>query len=124
MNPDHAAHRHQEARSAAARAHGPDGRADPPARLTTDEGVKELARKPVGTGAYRFVEWVKDDRLVMEANRDWWGWEGKAAVGRPHRLEADPRRLRAASALEKGEVDIITNVPPDRMQASTAARRC
>jgi ABC-type transport system substrate-binding protein len=49
-----------------------------PARLTTDDGVKELARRPVGTGAYRFVEWVKDERLVMEANREWWGWEGKA----------------------------------------------
>jgi peptide/nickel transport system substrate-binding protein len=36
-----------------------------PARLTTDDGVKELARRPVGTGAYRFVEWVKDERLVM-----------------------------------------------------------
>ena len=30
-----------------------------PARQTTDEGVKELARRPVGTGAYRFVEWVE-----------------------------------------------------------------
>src|SRR4030095_16247973 len=49
-----------------------------PARLITDEGVKELARRSVGTGAYRFVEWVKDERLVMEANRDWWGWEGKS----------------------------------------------
>jgi len=48
-----------------------------PARQTTDEGVKELARRPVGTGAYRFVEWVKDERLVKEANRDWWGWEGR-----------------------------------------------
>jgi peptide/nickel transport system substrate-binding protein len=48
-----------------------------PARLTTDDGVKELARKPAGTGAYRFVERVKDERLAMEANRDWWGREGK-----------------------------------------------
>ncbi|MGH7416610.1 MAG: ABC transporter substrate-binding protein, partial [Candidatus Rokuibacteriota bacterium] len=30
-----------------------------PARYATDDGAKELARKPVGTGAYRFVEWVK-----------------------------------------------------------------
>jgi peptide/nickel transport system substrate-binding protein len=36
-----------------------------PARFASDEGVKELARKPIGSGAYRFVEWLKDDRLVM-----------------------------------------------------------
>jgi len=28
-----------------------------PARFASDEGARELARKPVGTGAYRFVEW-------------------------------------------------------------------
>ena len=87
-----------------------------PARLATDDGVKELARKPIGTGAYRFVEWVKDERLVMEANRDWWGWGGKApgvdrVVWKP--IPDDFPRL---VALEKGAVDIITNVPPDRSQ--------
>src|SRR5262245_15797306 len=30
-----------------------------PARFTTEAGAKDLARKPVGSGAYRFVEWVK-----------------------------------------------------------------
>jgi peptide/nickel transport system substrate-binding protein len=93
-----------------------------PARLTTDDGMKELARRPVGTGAYRFVEWVKDERLVMEANRDWWGWEGKAppidrVVWKP--IPDDFPRL---VALEKGEVDIITNVPPDRMKAVAEGR--
>jgi peptide/nickel transport system substrate-binding protein len=93
-----------------------------PARLTTDEGVKELARKPVGTGAYRFVEWVKDERLVMDANRDWWGWEGKPpsidrVVWKP--IPDDFPRL---VALEKGEVDIITNVPPDRIQGIADGR--
>ena len=73
-----------------------------PARLTTDDGVKELARRPVGSGAYRFVEWVKDERLVMEANRDWWGWEGKAPGDRPRGLEADPRRLPPAGRPREG----------------------
>jgi peptide/nickel transport system substrate-binding protein len=93
-----------------------------PARLTTDEGVKELARKPVGTGAYRFVEWVKDERLVMEANRDWWGWEGKAPAIERVIWKPIPDDFPRLVALEKGEVDIITNVPPDRIQAIADGR--
>src|SRR5207253_2994534 len=88
-----------------------------PARLTTDEGVKELARRPVGTGAYRFVEWVKDERLVMEANRDWWGWEGRPPAIDRVVWKPIPDDFPRIVALEKGEADIITNVPPDRLRA-------
>ena len=88
-----------------------------PARLTTDEGVKQLARRPVGTGAYKFVEWVKDERLVMEANRDWWGWEGKAPGIDRVVWKPIPDDFPRIVALEKGEADIISNVPPDRMKA-------
>jgi peptide/nickel transport system substrate-binding protein len=93
-----------------------------PARLTTDDGVKELARRPVGTGAYRFVEWVKDERLVMEANRDWWGWEGKAPAVERVVWKPIPDEFPRIVALEKGEVDIITNVPPDRMKGIAEGR--
>ncbi|HEX6775752.1 MAG TPA: ABC transporter substrate-binding protein [Methylomirabilota bacterium] len=88
-----------------------------PARLTTDDGVKELARRPVGTGAYRFVEWVKDERLVMQANHDWWGWEGKAPGVERAIWKPIPDEFPRVIALEKGEADIITNVPPDRMKS-------
>ena len=88
-----------------------------PARLTTEEGAKELARRPVGTGAYRFVEWVKDERLVMEANRDWWGWEGRPPAIARVVWKPIPDDFPRIVALEKGEADIITNVPPDRMKA-------
>jgi len=93
-----------------------------PARLTTDDGMKELARRPVGTGAYRFVEWVKDERLVMEVNRDWWGWEGKTPVIERVIWKPIPDDFPRLVALEKGEVDIITNVPPDRMKAVAEGR--
>ncbi|HKQ64110.1 MAG TPA: ABC transporter substrate-binding protein [Methylomirabilota bacterium] len=93
-----------------------------PARLTTDEGVKELARKPIGTGAYKFVEWVKDERLVMEANRDWWGWEGRAPAIDRVVWKPVPEDFPRIVALEKGEADIITNVPPDRIKSIADGR--
>ena len=93
-----------------------------PARLTTDDGVKQLARRPVGTGAYRFVEWVKDERLVMQANHDWWGWEGKAPGVERVIWKPIPDEFPRIVALEKGDVDIITNVPPDRMKGIAEGR--
>jgi len=93
-----------------------------PARLTTDDGVKDLARRPVGTGAYRFVEWVKDERLVMEASRDWWGWEGKAPAIDRVIWKPIPEDFPRIVALEKGEADIITNMPPDRIKSIADGR--
>ena len=93
-----------------------------PARLTTDDGVKELARRPIGTGAYRFVEWVKDERLVMDANRDWWGWDGKPPAIERVVWKPIPDDFPRIVALEKGEADIITNVPPDRMKSIADGR--
>jgi peptide/nickel transport system substrate-binding protein len=93
-----------------------------PARLTTDDGVKELARRPVGSGAYRFVEWIKDERLVMEANRDWWGWEGRVPAVERVVWKAIPEDFPRLVALERGEADIVTNVPPDRMKALAEGR--
>ncbi|MBI2563177.1 MAG: ABC transporter substrate-binding protein [candidate division NC10 bacterium] len=32
-----------------------------------------LARNPVGTGPFKFVKWVKDDQIELEANEQFWG---------------------------------------------------
>jgi len=73
-------------------------------------GPDAFNAKPVGSGPVRFVEWVKDDRLVLDANRDYWGGriDVDKVVFRPIPEEA-PR----IAALLKGEVDIITKVAPD-----------
>ena len=93
-----------------------------PARFTTEAGAKDLARKPIGSGAYRFVEWVKDERLVMEANRDWWGWEGKAPSIDRVIWKPIPEDFPRIVALDKGEADVITNVPPDQIKAIESGR--
>ncbi|MBW1776392.1 MAG: ABC transporter substrate-binding protein [Deltaproteobacteria bacterium] len=33
---------------------------------------KEFIRNPVGTGPFKFVRWVKDDRIVLERFKDYW----------------------------------------------------
>ncbi len=87
-----------------------------PARAATEAAAKELARRPIGSGAYRFVEWVKDERLVMEANREWWGWEGRAPGFDRVIWRAIPEDSSRLIALDKGEADIVTNVPPDQIK--------
>ena len=72
--------------------------------------LEELARKPIGTGPYKFVEWIRGERLVMEANEDYWGGvpEVKRLVWRPV-----PEASARIAELNTGGADIIVNVPPD-----------
>jgi peptide/nickel transport system substrate-binding protein len=42
-----------------------------------DKHGKNIGLHPSGTGPFKFVEWVPDQRIVLEANRDYWGGEPK-----------------------------------------------
>ena len=37
---------------------------------------KEFLRNPVGTGPFKFVEWIKDDRIVLAKNENYWDKSG------------------------------------------------
>jgi peptide/nickel transport system substrate-binding protein len=69
--------------------------------------------QPVGTGPVSFVEYVVGDRLTLARNDDYWGGPiaFETVVFRPI-----PETSTRIAALEAGEVDIITKVPPDQVQ--------
>ncbi len=76
------------------------------------EGAKTAdynsGKAAIGTGPYKFVEWVPGDRLVMEKNPDYWG--EKAAFDRVviKPINSDPTRV---AALLAGDVEMIDLVP-------------
>src|SRR5678815_5668092 len=74
-------------------------------------GPEAFNQKPIGTGPVRFVSWTKDDRVVLEANPDYWG--GKPDFDRLI-VRALPEMAPRVAALLKGEVDIATQLPPDQ----------
>jgi len=37
-----------------------------------DINTSDFARHPIGTGPYKFVEWKTDQKIVLEANPDYW----------------------------------------------------
>src|SRR5437667_698928 len=82
-----------------------------PKKYLEGAGPDTFNANPVGTGPVRFVSWVKDDKLVLEANPDYWG--GKPDLDRMV-VRSIPETAPRIAALLKGEVDIITQLPPDQ----------
>jgi peptide/nickel transport system substrate-binding protein len=74
--------------------------------------VEAFAKKPVGTGPYKFVEYVKDDHLTLEAHAGYWGGAPKIerTIFRPIAETATK-----IAALRAGEIDLVDNVPPQAM---------
>jgi peptide/nickel transport system substrate-binding protein len=84
-----------------------------PKKAYQDMGADAFGKKPIGSGPYRVVNWVKDDRLELEAFEGWWGGAPsiKQVVMRPV-----PSEAARSAALVSGEVDIVPALPPALMQ--------
>jgi peptide/nickel transport system substrate-binding protein len=93
-----------------------------PKKYLESVGNDAFNAKPIGSGPVRFTSWVKDDRAILEANLDYWG--GKIDMDR-WVMRPIPETAPRIAALLKGEVDAITQLPPDqedRVAANPATR--
>ena len=98
------------------------GSAIVPRHYLEQVGWEGFNRAPVGTGPFRFVEWRRDERLVLEAFDD--HWRGRPAWDRlVHRtIREDATRV---AELLTGGVDLATNVPSHeaaRVEAAAGVR--
>ena len=73
-----------------------------------DLNTAEFNRKPVGTGPFRFVEWRRGERLVMEANAQYHG--GRPALDRLI-YRVIPDAVVLLQELRAGGVDFIESPP-------------
>jgi peptide/nickel transport system substrate-binding protein len=85
-----------------------------PAKALKDLGPQKLAEKPIGTGPFRFVEWKRDERLVLDRNPDY--WQGPADASRVT-FRFIPEFSARMAALLSGEIDIMKDVPPHAVEA-------
>jgi peptide/nickel transport system substrate-binding protein len=72
---------------------------------------KDFFKHPVGTGPFRFVEWVQKDHITMEANRNYWA--GRPCLDRLI-IRGIPDNTVRLLEMEKGSVHMMDQVnPPD-----------
>jgi len=83
-----------------------------PQAYLEEVGNEEFGRNPIGTGPYRFVEFVADDRLILDAYDGYWGSPAAFSKVTFRVIPEDATRI---AALQSKELNIITNVPPDQM---------
>jgi peptide/nickel transport system substrate-binding protein len=80
-----------------------------PKAWTIKNGVDALNERPIGTGAWKLVEWKRKTSMVLERNDGYWGG---APQLRRLRLQVIPEASARLAALRAGQVSLVDAVPP------------
>ncbi|MCX5910498.1 MAG: ABC transporter substrate-binding protein, partial [Deltaproteobacteria bacterium] len=83
-----------------------------PPQYLRDKGPSFIATNPVGSGAYKFVRWARDEQIVLAANENYWRGAPriKKVVFRPI-----PDATTRIAGLQNQELDIIIGIPPSHV---------
>jgi peptide/nickel transport system substrate-binding protein len=71
----------------------------------------DFANQPVGTGPYRFVEWVRDSRVVLEKNPEYW-MKGLPKLDGVN-INIITEQTVAVQGLLAGQLDVAYRIDPD-----------
>ncbi len=84
-----------------------------PAAYFQKQGVEGFIRNPVGTGPYKLDKWIKDDRVELVKNTDYYGdkpqWDRLV-------FRTIPESTTRISELLTGAIDIAVIIPPGDIQ--------
>ncbi len=79
----------------------------------------DFARNPVGTGPFKFVSWTKGERIVLDANKDYWG--KKAYLSRVIFRSISDSTTRLNAFLSK-EIHMMNLPNPDQIKTIRTKR--
>lgn len=82
-------------------------------------GAAGFATGPIGTGPYRPREWLKDEKIVLEANPEY--FQGVPRIDEVI-FRPIPETATRIAELKTGVVDVIVNVPPHQVESIAAMR--
>lgn len=82
-------------------------------------GEEGYLQNPVGTGPFKFIEWRTGDRIVLEANEDYWE-DGYPKVDKIE-FRPIPDTSTRFAALINDDIDIVSNLGPEQADSVTAA---
>jgi peptide/nickel transport system substrate-binding protein len=85
-----------------------------PPKYAQEQGPDGLAKAPIGTGPYKFVNWKKDESVSLEANPDYWG--GAPAIKKLS-WRAIPEDAARLAELRSAGADLIDNVVPEQVDS-------
>ncbi|PMQ01454.1 MAG: ABC transporter substrate-binding protein [Dictyoglomus sp. NZ13-RE01] len=74
---------------------------------------EDFFKNPVGTGAFKFVSWTKGDKIVLEANKNY--WDGAPYLDRII-FRSIPDNSARFMELEAGTIDIMDGVNPEDVE--------
>ncbi len=75
-----------------------------------DKEGDKFTENPVGTGPFKFVSWSRNDKVVIEKNKDYW----KKGYPKLNKIifKSIPENSARLNALKNGEIDLADGINP------------